>query len=74
MSFTGLGTKRKGQMVRWEVKIPDHLAARVEVLCADPSTKRPVYGFRSQLCSELLEQWVREQEVKIKQTAKELLA
>lgn len=55
--MSGLGTRRKGKSERWELNIPEYLALRVETLCADPGTKKPVYGFRSQLVTELLEAW-----------------
>jgi len=83
MSYSGLGTRRKGRMARWEVKLPEYLATRIETLMVDPVNKRPVYGARSQLVTELLEKWVTEQEAAIaarqlelggKSAAQEMLA
>ena len=65
MSYSGLGTRRKGRMARWEVKLPEYLALRIETLMVDPVNKKPVYGMRSQLVTELLEKWVTEQEAAI---------
>jgi len=52
-------------MARWEVKLPEYLALRIETLMVDPVNKKPVYGMRSQLVTELLEKWVTEQEAAI---------
>lgn len=73
MSF-GLGTKRKGEGRAITIVLPEELLDRVNLLCVDPSTRKPVYGLRSQIISELLSRWAGEQEARIKQSAKELVA
>ena len=72
MSYSGLGTRRKGKMERWEVKIPEYLALRIETLMVDPASRKPVYGLRSQLVTELLEAWVSGQEAKLVEKRQEL--
>ena len=69
--MSGLGTKRKGPKAKWEVLLPPDLALRAETLFVDPTYRRPVYGFKSQLVTELLTKWVAEQEASIVQKAKE---
>ncbi len=73
MSF-GLGTKRKGKPQNWTISVSEELADRINLLCLDESTKRPTYGFRSQLICELLEKWAREQEGRLRDATKELVA
>jgi metal-responsive CopG/Arc/MetJ family transcriptional regulator len=73
MSF-GLGTKRKGKRANWTISIDEDLATRINLLCVDPSVKKPTYGFRSQLIEDLLRQWAREKEQLISNVTKELVA
>ena len=72
--MSGLGTRRKGSKAKWEVLLPPDLANRAETLIVDPTYKRPVYGFKSQLVTELLEKWVSEREAELAQKGRELLA
>ena len=60
--MSGLGTRRKGRKTEWDISIPEELAFRIETLCADRGTGKPVYGFRSQLCTQLLEDWAAQRE------------
>ena len=69
--MAGLGTRRKGAKAHWEVLLPEYLALRAETLFVDPSTNRPVYGFKSQLVTELLEAWVAKRESELAATVKE---
>ena len=69
----GVGTRRKGSKVEWAVSIPETLAFRVESLCYDRGNQRPIYGFRSQLVSLLLEEWAARQEAAIASTLPALL-
>ncbi len=72
MSYSGLGTRRKGRKAKWEVHLPEHLATRVETLMVDPINKKPIYGARSQLVTELLELWASKKEAEIADTKREL--
>lgn len=69
--MSGLGTRRKGKSARWEVLIPEYLALRAETLVVDPAYNRPVFGFKSQLVTQLLEEWVSKREAELATKAKE---
>lgn len=43
--------------VRWNIAIPRSVALRVELLLFDPSTGRPQYGARGDLCAQILSRW-----------------
>lgn len=45
----------------WKVCLPATLAGTVELYLFDSIHKKPLYGARSKLISELLEKWVSEQ-------------
>lgn len=45
----------------WKICLPATLAGKVEFLLMDPLHKKPTYGARAKLITELLEQWVTEQ-------------
>lgn len=42
----------------WKIRIPEPLAAEVELLLLNPVTGNPLYGARSQLIESLLRDWV----------------
>lgn len=45
----------------WKICLPATLAGTVEFYLFDPLHKKPKYGSRAKLISELLEKWVQEQ-------------
>lgn len=53
-----VGSRRKGQFERWNITIPADLAYRFEMLCMDTGKKKPIYGFKSQVVEQLLEEYV----------------
>lgn len=48
----------RGKSAKWKVTLPLDLAGRVELALMNKQTGRPVYGLRSQLVRELLQDWV----------------
>ena len=49
--------------VQWQVAVSLPLAAKVELLLMDPMREKTKYGSRGQLIEQLLEEWVRKQEL-----------
>jgi hypothetical protein len=47
----------------WKVCIPATLAGTVELYLFDKIHKKPLYGARSKLITELLEGWVKQQQL-----------
>jgi|RhiMethySRZTD1v2_1073278.scaffolds.fasta_scaffold1589614_2 hypothetical protein len=55
-----IGTRRKGVDVqRWSVYIPVDLALRFETLNMDTSKHKPIFGTKSQIITQLLEDYVK---------------
>lgn len=48
----------KGKSVKWKIALPMDLAARVELQLMDRKRGIPIYGVRSQLVRELLQDWL----------------
>lgn len=59
-SHMAVGTRRKGEMVRWSTLVPADLAIRFESLYMDRSAGKPIFGIKSQVTSELLEKHISE--------------
>ena len=58
-----IGTRRKGTFVRFCVHIPTALLDRVESFYTAPGLKgKRIYGYRSQLFTQLLTEWVNKTE------------
>lgn len=53
-----LGRRRRGDSTLWRIYVPSDLALKVELNIVDPRTGRPIYGFRSQLISILLREYM----------------
>lgn len=51
----------------WKICLPATLAGTVELYLMDNLHKKPKYGARAQLITELLEGWVREQQEKARE-------
>ena len=47
--------------VLWRIRIPEDLAAEVDLLLFDPVTGNPRYGSKAQLMEQLLRDWVEDQ-------------
>jgi len=45
----------------WKISLPATLAGTVEFYLFDPLHKKPLYGSRGRLITELLEKWVDDQ-------------
>ena len=45
----------------WKISLPATLAGTVEFYLFDPLHKKPIYGSRAKLITELLEKWVSDQ-------------
>lgn len=48
----------KGRNVKWKITLPAELAGRVELIIMDRDKGKPIYGLRSQLVRELLQDFV----------------
>lgn len=60
------GRRRKlSKAVRWGVYIPEDVALRVETLFFNQHTQKQVYGYQSQLVTDLLRKWVNEKEAEM---------
>ncbi len=53
-----VGSRRKGQFVRWNIQLPADLAYRFEMLWMDTGKLKPVYGAKAQVIEQLLEDYV----------------
>lgn len=49
-----MARRRNGPSVEWKISIPQELALRIELLFYDPANRKPDYGARSALITELL--------------------
>ena len=49
--------RRKGKFVSWRIDIPEELDAKVRLLLKDKSAGRIIYGARSHLITQLLENY-----------------
>lgn len=67
-----MGIRRKGRFVTWKIYVPEELAAQVELMLIDDTRKRPMYGAKSQLVTNLLQLWVKHQHTKAKQLTESL--
>lgn len=47
--------------VRWHLQIPETLAAEVELLLLDPFWQQPKWGAKSELVTQLLQDWLNKQ-------------
>jgi hypothetical protein len=45
--------------VNWKIRVPASTAAQIELLVMDPLTRKPSYGKRSELVSELLRNYLK---------------
>lgn len=59
-----VGSRRKGQFVKWNIWIPAELAYRFELLYMDTGKQKPIYGAKGQVIEQLLEDYVRSIESK----------
>lgn len=48
----------KGKKAKWKITLPIELAGRVELALMDKQRGLPIYGVRSQLIRELLQDWI----------------
>lgn len=48
----------RGRITKWKFSLPTELAAKVELTLMDRDRGKPIYGLRSQLLRELLQDWV----------------
>ncbi len=48
----------KGKLAKWKVTLPLELAGRVELELMDKERGTPIYGLRSRLVRELLQDWL----------------
>lgn len=48
----------KGKNIKWKITLPLDLAGRVELQLMDRERGIPVYGLRSKLIRELLQDWI----------------
>ena len=63
--MSAVGSRRKGQGEIWNIIIPSDLAFRFETLYMDPGKKKPIYGIKSQIVSELVEKHVAQLEAEL---------
>ena len=47
--------------VRWHLQIPETVAAEVELLLLDPFWQQPKWGAKSELVTQLLQEWLNSQ-------------
>ena len=57
-----VGSRRKGQFVRWNIQLPADLAYRFELLFMDTGKLKPIYGAKAQVIEQLLEAYVSQAE------------
>lgn len=55
--------RRRMPVVEWSIMVPVEIAAQVELAAADPVYGKPKYGFRSQLITHLLTEWITKQKL-----------
>lgn len=54
-----IGTRRKGEFVKWCLNVPQALMDRVDFFYAHPgAAHKRIYGYRSQLITQLLTEWL----------------
>lgn len=72
---TPMGSRRRGEeFTKWNLSIPTLLAARFERLLHNPAYNKPTFGSKSQVVTNLLEQYVSSLEAEIESAAKEMLS
>lgn len=49
-----VGSRRKGQFVKWSVYLPADLAYRFELLYMDTGKMKPIYGAKGQVLEDLI--------------------
>ena len=60
-----VGRRRRGASTRWHIQVPEDLALRFDTLHIDRGRSKLIFGARSQIVSELLENYVREIEARL---------
>lgn len=58
LSRKHLGTRRKVESTKWRISIPNVLALDIDLMLYNPALGKPIYGARSQLITDLLEQYM----------------
>lgn len=59
-----MGTRRKGRFVPLKITLPEDLSAQLDLMLLDTGTRRPTYGAKSTLITNLLRIWVKAQHEK----------
>lgn len=48
----------KGRNVKWKITLPADLAGRIELMLMNKDSGTPIYGLRSRLIRELLQDYI----------------